>query len=50
MRAPFSTTELMPISVPSPMVQPCSIALWPIEAMRPTLIGKPLSTCKTAPS
>ena len=37
--APFSTTLLMPMSVPSPTVQPCSITLWPMLTLRPSVIG-----------
>ena len=40
----------MPISAPSPMVQPCSITWWPIDTRSPIFIGKPGSTCSTAPS
>ena len=44
------TTAWMPISVPSPTVQPCSIAWCPIEAKSPIVIGQPGSTCRIAPS
>jgi hypothetical protein len=29
MRAPFMITLLMPIRLPSPTLQPCSMTLWP---------------------
>src|SRR3979490_1826584 len=32
------------------MVHPCSMAWWPMEALAPTIRGKPGSVCKTAPS
>ena len=50
MTAPFSTTAFMPTRLPSPIVQPCSIALCPTVTFSPIVIGKPASTCSTAPS
>ena len=32
--APFMITLLMPMSAPSPMVQPCSMTLWPMLTRR----------------
>ena len=50
MTAPFITTAWMPISAPSPIVQPCSIAWWPTVTRLPIVSGKPGSACSTAPS
>ena len=43
--APLSTIAPMPIRLPSPMVQPCSSARWPIVQPRPMVNGKPGSVC-----
>ena len=37
----------MPISVSSPIVQPCSITLWPTVTSRPMVSGEPASVCST---
>ena len=50
MTAPFMTTAWMPISAPSPIVQPCSIAMWPTVTRLPIVSGNPGSACRTAPS
>ena len=50
MVAPLSSTAWMPISEPSPTVQPCSIAWWPTVTSSPSFIGRPGSVCSTAPS
>ena len=39
MRAPFMITLLMPIRLPSPMVQPCSMTLWPTLTELPSVMG-----------
>ena len=39
MTAPFITTAWMPIRVPSPIVQPCSIAWWPTVTRSPIFSG-----------
>ena len=38
----------MPTRLLSPMVQPCSITLWPITQFEPITIGKPGSVCSVA--
>ena len=48
--APFSTVAVMPIRLPSPIVQPCSIARCPTVQPAPTVSGKPLSVWQTQPS
>src|SRR5467141_1141525 len=50
MTAWFMMIAPMPTSVPSPMVQPCSIAWWPTETFFPSVSGTPGSTCRTAAS
>ena len=40
----------MPIRVPSPMVQPCSMARWPTVTSAPITSGKPGSVWQTQPS
>ena len=50
MMAPFITTAWMPISEPSPTVQPCSMAWWPTVTRAPIVSAKPGSACSTAPS
>ena len=40
--APFSTTAWMPISEPSPIVQPCSMTWWPMVTFAPIVSGKPV--------
>jgi hypothetical protein len=37
----------MPISDSSPMVQPCSMTLWPTVTCRPMVSGWPTSACST---
>ena len=43
--APFMTVECMPIRVPSPIVQPCRMTLWPTVQLAPMTRGKPGSVC-----
>ncbi len=44
MTAPFSTTAPMPMSDESPIVQPWTTALWPIDTLAPMTTGLPAST------
>ena len=48
--APLRITEPMPTSVLSPMVQPCSITMWPTVTLAPIVRGEPTSVCSTDPS
>ena len=48
--APSRITAPMPISVLSPMVQPWTMAMWPMVTLRPTVQGNRGSTWMTAPS
>src|ERR1700712_2045158 len=48
--APLRITELMPISVLSSTVQPCSMTLWPMVTFLPMVSGEPMSVCITVPS
>jgi len=43
-------TEPMPIRLPSPTVQPCSMTRWPTVTSAPMCIGMPSSVCSTEPS
>src|SRR5438105_3045598 len=45
--APFSTTAWMPISAPSPTVQPCNMAWCPTDTLAPITSGTPKSACST---
>src|SRR5262245_1297138 len=56
--APLSTTAPMPIRLSDPMMQPCSMTLWPMTQLSPITIGKPGSVwsvelswiCERSPS
>ena len=43
----FSTIASMPIRVPSPIVQPCSMTWWPMVTPLPSVSGSPGSVCRT---
>src|SRR5262249_37424528 len=44
--APLSTIAPMPIRLCEPMMQPCSITLWPMTQLSPITRGKPASVCR----
>ena len=50
MTAPFITVACMPISAPSPTVQPCTSAQWPTVTFRPMRTSWSVPVCTTAPS
>ena len=47
MRAPFNTTAWMPMSEPSPTLQPCNMTWWPTVTSSPSVSGEPMSVCST---
>src|SRR5712664_3118930 len=50
MTAWFMMIAPIPTSVPSPMLQPCSMAWWPTETFLPRVSGMPGSACRTEAS